>query len=338
MTRRRGHSLWHVMPAVSLCVLALGFVLEWRSDSTPAAVAVTQNRGTTAKVQPLDRHFQEGVRHLRSGAVEKAIESFGQAHRLRPGMPEVHVNIGYAYLALDRIDAAESAFRVALDLRSTQVNAYYGLAASLERKGDLEAALGAMRTFVHLSADQNPFKRKGQAAIWEWEDSLAKTKRGQRRPTRGEPAASPPAALAKLPLRDIDGRNIALDSFAGKTVVLNVWATWCAPCRAELASLQALSEQLNPTAFAVIGVSVDEEGAFVREYLHDVGVRFPNFLDPSGDVTTAQLGVTSYPQTFVIGPDGALRHRVVGQRDWASPDMVDLITDAPGSSARAAQN
>lgn len=338
MTGGRGHSLWRVVLAVSLGVLVLGLLMEWPFGTGPATVARIQDRDHVKGEQGFDRLFAEGVRHLRAGTPKEAILSFGQAHRLRPGMPEVHVNLGYAYLALDRIEAARSSFGAALDLRPGQVNAYYGLAVSLERVGDLEAALGAMRSYVHLSPDEDPFKRKGQAAIWEWQHALATAEGGQDAALPGAPADGPSAVLAKLPLRDIGGRNIVLESFAGKTVVLNVWATWCAPCRAELPSLQALSERLDPAAYAVIGVSVDEEAAFVREFLHDVGVDFPNFLDPSGRVTTAELEVTSYPQTLVIGPGGVLRLRVVGQREWATDDMLALIAAAAKSSERAANN
>ncbi len=335
MTRWRGHSLWRVLPAVAAAVLVLGVLLDRFASSPPTvADALLPVADKDESEQSFDRLFEEGVSHLRSGAADSAIRAFGRAHHLQPGVPEVHVNLGYAYLTLERFEAAQTAFGAALDLRPAQVNAYYGLAVSLERSGDRAAALGAMRSYVHLSSDQDPFKRKALAAIWEWEHLLATERRQPVARAEDLPADGPPAVLTRLALRNVEDQSISLETYAERTVVLNVWATWCAPCRAELPSLQALSDRLDPSAYAVIGVSVDEDPAFVREYLHDVGVRFPSYLDPSGSQTIALLDVTSYPQTFVIGPDGAIRHRVIGQRDWASPEILALVTGSPGLDAQ----
>jgi tetratricopeptide (TPR) repeat protein len=88
-------------------------------------------------------------------------------------MPEAYVNSGFALLGMKRLKEARDFFESATLLRRNQVNAYYGLAVVLEDMGDLEGALGAMRTFVHLAQADDPFRRKAESAIWEWQETLA---------------------------------------------------------------------------------------------------------------------------------------------------------------------
>jgi len=87
-------------------------------------------------------------------------------------MPEAHVNMGFALIGKENYKAAADFFSSAIELRPYQANAYWGLAISLEQLGDLEGALGAMRTFIHLSPPNDPFVRKARSALWEWESTL----------------------------------------------------------------------------------------------------------------------------------------------------------------------
>lgn len=116
-----------------------------------------------------DARFHEAVRLLQAREHAKAARALHRLLEIAPQLPELHVNMGYAQLGLDRPGAARQAFESALNLRPHQANAYYGLAESLEALGDLPGALGAMRTYVHLSPPDDPFVRKASAAIWEWE-------------------------------------------------------------------------------------------------------------------------------------------------------------------------
>jgi len=119
-----------------------------------------------------DALFNAGVRSLREDRASQAVAYFRRAHRIRPLVPEVHVNLGYTYLKQKNYAAAERSFRTAIDLRREQVNAYFGWAESLEALGDLEGALGAMRTYMHLAPDGDPFKTRAMAAVWEWRETL----------------------------------------------------------------------------------------------------------------------------------------------------------------------
>jgi thiol-disulfide isomerase/thioredoxin len=134
-----------------------------------------------------------------------------------------------------------------------------------------------------------------------------------------EGRAVPPELLAL-----ISGEGEAARSWRGKMLVLNIWATWCGPCRHEMPSLNRLWGMLDPRKFAVVGISIDVDALLVSEFLLQNAIGYPNFLDPGGKVVR-QLGLNVYPETLVISPDGSLVRRVTGWRDWSTPEMVGLI-------------
>ncbi len=145
----------------------------------------------------------------------------------------------------------------------------------------------------------------------------------------GEPASAPAASRAAASSLLPDISLVRLDGTASrlralhpdKIIVLNIWATWCPPCRAELPSLQQLNEALDAERFAVVGISVDEDPDFVREYLNDIGIDFANYIAADNRVMPADLEIDSFPQTLLVRADGSLAQRVVGPRDWAAPDQ-----------------
>jgi tetratricopeptide (TPR) repeat protein len=104
---------------------------------------------------------------------EHAAAAFHRVLALTPRLPEAHVNMGFAMLGQFRHGLARDFFESAIALRPSQRNAYYGLAAAFEGLGDLRGAVGAMRTYVHLSPPDDPYLRKANAALWEWNTALA---------------------------------------------------------------------------------------------------------------------------------------------------------------------
>lgn len=117
--------------------------------------------------------FTQGVMMLHAKRYEHAVTAFHRVLELAPEMPEAHVNMGFALIGLERYAAARDFFESATALRPGQANAYYGLAVALEGLRDLPGAMGAMRTFVHLSKPDDPFVRKAEAALWEWRTAAA---------------------------------------------------------------------------------------------------------------------------------------------------------------------
>jgi tetratricopeptide (TPR) repeat protein len=122
----------------------------------------------------LVQRFEQAISLLHAKQYQYAITALEQVIDIVPNMPEAYVNLGYAYLGLELYPTAKSAFEKAIDLRVSQANAYYGLASALDGEKDYEAALGSMRTFIHLSDPNDPFLPKARSAIWEWEAMLGR--------------------------------------------------------------------------------------------------------------------------------------------------------------------
>ena len=146
-------------------------------------------------------------------------------------------------------------------------------------------------------------------------------------------AATAPKTLARwtggatpaLALKDVSGVAHDLVRYRGKVVLINFWATWCEPCREEMPSLQRLRERLPDNAFAVLAINVDEPDARVRRFLEETRLDLPVLLDPNKTVTRA-WGVRVMPTTFVVGPDGRIRYRLLGETDWSTDAIVTTMT------------
>jgi hypothetical protein len=177
-----------------LLTLATGMLIAfWPSEMgvavSPAAGALKNpvEHVQAKRKEEIDRKFGEGVRLLAGGEYQAAASALHRVLEMAPAMPEAHVNMGFAMIGLEKYAFARDFFEAALELRTEQMNAYYGLAIALEGMGDLEGALGAMRTFVHRSDANDPFVRKANAAIWEWEAGLAKSRGAGTPPTAAIP-------------------------------------------------------------------------------------------------------------------------------------------------------
>ena len=129
-------------------------------------------------------------------------------------------------------------------------------------------------------------------------------------------------------LEAFDGERLPVSHYRGKFVVLNLWATWCEPCRREMPALQALAERLPADKFAVIGVSVDDDHHVAYEYLLERSITFARFFDEGGAIARSRLGISLYPYTLLIAPDGRFVQRVPGAREWNQETVVELLERA----------
>ena len=133
--------------------------------------------------------------------------------------------------------------------------------------------------------------------------------------------------MPKFQMSTLDGKLVkSHDQFAGKVVVLNVWATWCPPCRKEMPDLIRLSRLLPSNKFAVIGLSVDNNPDDVRTFIKAHHIPFPIFWDKGGKhVAAPVLGVFKYPETFVINRRGIYVDKIIGALPWASSGVVGVL-------------
>jgi len=169
------------LPALVLtaCLIGmLGIAIQLWPDSgvqtpeTEPAQRANPERQLVWK-EEIDERFQQGVIMLHAGQYDYAVTAFHRVLQLSPQMPEAHVNMGFAQFGQGHYAVARDFFRSAIELRASQVNAYWGLAVSLEALCDMPGAIGAMRSYLHLSGEDDRFQRKAQSALWEWEAAAA---------------------------------------------------------------------------------------------------------------------------------------------------------------------
>ncbi|MGH7066060.1 MAG: TlpA family protein disulfide reductase, partial [Stellaceae bacterium] len=141
-------------------------------------------------------------------------------------------------------------------------------------------------------------------------------------------------ALPELRFADGDGRPLTLGDFSGRPVVLNIWATWCVPCRKEMPALDRLQAAFDKSRLAVLPLSIDRQGAsVVRQFYREVGLKALGiYLDPSGKVSR-DVDVSGVPTTLLIDRDGHEIARKLGPAEWDSPAMTALIRDHLGLAA-----
>jgi peroxiredoxin len=129
----------------------------------------------------------------------------------------------------------------------------------------------------------------------------------------------------------LDGDSLHLASLAGQPVMLNIWATWCAPCREEMPQLQALHEQLGPRGLRILGVSIDSRGSepTIRRFVEEGGYTFTILHDPA-DAVSREFRTIGVPETFLIDGDGRLVRRWIGKFDPLAEDVVaDILPLLP---------
>jgi peroxiredoxin len=132
-------------------------------------------------------------------------------------------------------------------------------------------------------------------------------------------------AAPAIQLATPDGASRRLEDYRGKVVLLNFWATWCAPCLEEMPSIERLRRSLDPRRFAVAAINVGEGPAAVRGFAEKMGLGFDFLLDR--DLKTSKAwGARVLPMTFVVGPDGVVRYTYTGAIDWSSPEVRKAIT------------
>ncbi|MBX3717659.1 MAG: TlpA family protein disulfide reductase [Burkholderiales bacterium] len=147
-------------------------------------------------------------------------------------------------------------------------------------------------------------------------------------------AATPGEVPVGSVLRDTPLYGLTLDfrklsDFRGKPLVINVWASWCAPCRAEMGSLDRLARRHNGKQFHIIGISTDDHADKAQAFVVGTGVSFDNYLDKNL-VLENMLGANRIPLTVLVDKDGKVVRKVYGAREWDSRENKALIGQALG--------
>ena len=157
---------------------------------------------------------------------------------------------------------------------------------------------------------------------------------------RGEVAAiniaTEPQKLPDLTFKDASGEPRKLADFKGRTVLLNLWATWCVPCRKEMPALDALQTKLGDDKFQVVAVNIDTRNLEKpKAWLDEIGIKgLGYFADPSAKVFQDLKAIgkaLGMPSTLLVDPQGCELGVLAGPAEWASDDAIKLIETAKGS-------
>lgn len=149
------------------------------------------------------------------------------------------------------------------------------------------------------------------------------------------PLHETPQILTDISFEDETGGTLHLSDWRGRIVLLNVWATWCGPCREEMPTLDRLQEKLGGERFDVLALSIDRAGVgIVRKFYNEIGLRHLQIrIDPTTR-TSRSMNVVGLPTTLLIGPDGKELGRKVGPAEWDAPTAIAFFKEIIGKHSK----
>jgi len=139
---------------------------------------------------------------------------------------------------------------------------------------------------------------------------------GSRPPRIGAPAPD-------FTVQDSD-HTVQLSQYRGQVVVLNFWATWCAPCVEEMPSLVRMQKQMKDKGITVVAVSIDVDDKAYHQFMKDHGITLVTVRDPQ-QKTPALFGTHMWPETYVIDRNGVIRRKFIGAVDWTERDITEFL-------------
>jgi thiol-disulfide isomerase/thioredoxin len=138
-----------------------------------------------------------------------------------------------------------------------------------------------------------------------------------------------PEALPEISFKDASGKDLTLADFKGRTVLLNLWATWCSPCREEMPSLDRLQQALGSDKFEVVAISLDKQGAAAsQKFLDEVKAKSLKLYVDATAKSGTNLKLIGMPTTILINKDGLEVGRLAGPAEWDSDEAKKLIAAA----------
>ncbi len=147
----------------------------------------------------------------------------------------------------------------------------------------------------------------------------------------GRPGSEPASGVRvgsqapDLTLRTLDGQTVKLSDYRGKVVMLNFWATWCPPCRAEMPSMERLYKLMAGEDFVMLALNVEENGGqTVKAFLKSSPHTFPVLLDEDAKAQNTYR-VFRFPETFIISREGVIMNHILGAREWDEESTVQYL-------------
>ena len=148
--------------------------------------------------------------------------------------------------------------------------------------------------------------------------------------SRTASAVAPGQVLSDAPLAGLNGPLRRLSDFRGQHLLINVWASWCGPCRGEMASLERLAWREHGTSFNMIGISTDDDVGAAKRFLESTNATISHFIDSHLRWERA-LGASQLPLTVLVDSENRVIERIYGARQWDSPEAATWIDKAFGN-------
>lgn len=151
-----------------------------------------------------------------------------------------------------------------------------------------------------------------------------------------------PQPVPELSFVNGEGKKLSLADFRGRTVLLNIWATWCLPCRREMPALDRLQAKLGGGSFEVVPLSIDRDGLpKVKAFYEELGLKSLGiYVDASGKAAY-RVGAFGIPTSLLINPEGLEAGRLAGEAEWDSPELITVIrqqlNQAAGTAAETSE-
>jgi peroxiredoxin len=127
-------------------------------------------------------------------------------------------------------------------------------------------------------------------------------------------------------LQGASGQTWKLSSLKGKVVFVNFWATWCKPCRDEMASMEALNKVMAGQPFQMLSIVFNDDLDMVNSFARRLGATFPVLANPGPELSEAYM-ITGVPETFLIDANGILRHKFIGPYNWETLEMKNFVLE-----------
>ena len=140
-----------------------------------------------------------------------------------------------------------------------------------------------------------------------------------------------PIEAVDFTLKDSDNKKVSLKNYRGKIIMLNFWATWCAPCRLEMPSMEKLHRQFKDKGLIILSVASGEKTERVNKFIKEYEITFPALIDYDQEVTDTYK-VWALPTTYFINAEGKVISRINGSRDWDTKEATQYISSIFQSS------
>ncbi|MBI3097020.1 MAG: redoxin domain-containing protein [Planctomycetes bacterium] len=269
-----------------------------------------------------DALFLLGQVYLRARRSADALTRFQQFTKDHPTHPDIEAGRTYCGIILTGLRQYDAAIATLSDLaehstdETIRESARLFLAQAYKESGKTEEAMKAYEALTRAADERIAAQAKSELA------DLAVLGHPPKPflVGEGETRAAP---------KDIDGKEFSLAAYKGKVILIDFWATWCPPCRAELPTVKRIFEKYRDRNFIILGISLDEDRETLSKFLATEGMTWPQYFDGKGwDNALARLfEVESIPRTFLLDAEGNVRH--VNVRGDALAAAVDALMAPP---------